>query len=43
MLNNMGELIPPCLTTPYLQENLMKLNCPIEHTSSGVYTKKAAI
>ena len=34
----MGKIIPI-----HLQENLEKLNCPIEHTSSGVYTRKAAI
>ena len=42
MLNKIGEIILPCLT-PVPTKNLIKSICPIEHTSSGVYTKKAAV
>ena len=43
MLDKIGKIIPPCLTPLPTKKNLETSGCPIEHTSSGVYTRKAAV
>ena len=42
MLNNMGEIIPPCLT-PLPTRKSGEVELPHRTHTSGVYTRKAAI